>query len=257
MVVKEEGSGQAVILIHGFCEDKEMWDSFSKELSTDFKIYCPDLPGFGESPLLDDSITLETIAIHLEEWLEANQIQDPIVIGHSLGGYVIMALAELMGQKIKAIGLFHSTSFADPDEKIKTRNKTITFIKKHGSDKFMDTFVSPLFAENNRKEFKEAVDLLTSAGKRASDNAAVFYTEAMRDRKDRFDVWKNYSGPKLFIAGILDPAIPIEDSRQHKAHSTSYHELEGVAHMGMFEAETKCLKIVRGFLEEVTSSDSN
>ncbi|ERM81322.1 hypothetical protein P872_10585 [Rhodonellum psychrophilum GCM71 = DSM 17998] len=244
----QKGKGPALILLHGFCESKEMWNTFAERFSEDFEVFCPDLPGFGETRLEQDHISLEEVAVMLQEWMAEQQIEKPILIGHSLGGYVALAMAELMGGELKGIGLFHSTAFPDEDEKKQTRNKTITFVKKYGVDKFMDAFVPPLFSEAHRLSQEDQIAQLVSSGKRSSKKGILAFIVAMRDRKDRIDIWQHFSGKKLFIAGEIDGAIKIEASRRHQAFATHYHELEGVGHMGMFEAESECLEIVGKFL---------
>ena len=245
------GQGKPLIFIHGFCESKEMWITFSGELAKTHTVYCIDLPGFGESPLKQDHISLEEVAVMLQEWMEENGIQHPTVIGHSLGGYVTLALAELMGKDLSAIGLFHSTAFPDDAEKKKTRNKTITFIKKHGVDKFIDSFVPPLFSEQHRITHKNRIEELTALGKKSSKKGVLAYVAAMRDRKDRMEVWKNFKGKKLMIAGVLDGAVKIEGSRIHKPYTDDYFELREAGHMGMFEAEQETLIILQEFLKKL------
>lgn len=228
-----------------------MWKTFSDHLSTSFQVFCPDLPGFGESPINQSQISLEETAVILHDWIEENQIDNPFIIGHSLGGYVTLALAELMGSQLKAIGLFHSTAFADDEEKKKTRNKTIDFVKKHGVNKFIDSFVPPLFSEQHRTEQAEKIDELIFLGKKSSKKGLLAFIAAMRDRKDRFEVWETFQGPKLMIAGEFDPAVKIESSRLHKPFATHYHELKGVGHMGMFEESKKTLETVKEFLKQI------
>lgn len=247
----QQGSGPALILIHGFCESKEMWKAFAEALSTDNTVYCPDLPGFGESPLVEPHISLEKAAVSLQEWMEEQGISKPIVIGHSLGGYVTLALAELMGHGLKAIGLFHSTAFPDDEEKKHTRNKTIQFIKKHGVDKFVESFVPPLFSDQHRAEQADQISELIQFGKKSSKNGLIAFTAAMRDRKDRFELWKTFPFSKLMIAGELDAAVKIEPSRKHQPFATHYYELTGTGHMGMFEEPERTLVMVRSFLKEV------
>jgi pimeloyl-ACP methyl ester carboxylesterase len=246
----QKGTGQALILIHGFCESKEMWKTFSDHLSTSFEVFCPDLPGFGESLFEKKQISLEETAVLLQDWMHENQIMNPIVIGHSLGGYVTLALAELMGQKLKAIGLFHSTAFADDEEKKKIRNKTIEFVKKNGVDKFIDSFVPPLFSEQHRASQSKKIEELIVSGKRSSLQGILAFIAAMRDRKDRFEMWKTFQGPKLMIAGELDPAVKIESSRLHRPFATYYHEMTGVGHMGMFEQQAEALNTIERFLAD-------
>ncbi|WP_291784223.1 alpha/beta hydrolase [Cecembia sp.] len=247
----QEGAGSALVFIHGFCESKSMWRDFIGDFSKDHTVYCLDLPGFGESPLSGNHISLEETAVLIQEWMEVEGLVQPIVIGHSLGGYVTMALAELMGIGLKGIGLFHSTAFPDDEEKKHTRNKTISFIKKHGLDKFMDSFVPPLFAEEQRLAQASRIEELIREGKKSSKNGVLAFLEAMRDRKDRMEVWKNFPGPKLMIAGEFDVAVKIEASRLHQPFATHYHELEGVGHMGMFEQREKALLAVKDFLNNL------
>ncbi|GMQ30052.1 alpha/beta hydrolase [Algoriphagus confluentis] len=244
----EKGQGKPVVLIHGFCESGNMWIPFAEALSSDFRVICPDLPGFGDSPIERDRITLEEVAVQLEEWMEEQHIQNPIVIGHSLGGYVALALLELMGSRIQALGLFHSTAFADDEEKKEMRNRTVAFLKKNGVEKFVTSFVPPLFPEARREELAAEIQNAIEDAKRSSLEGLIGYSRAMRDRKDRLEVLENFSGPKLLIAGTEDGAVKIEASRKQNEAFTQYVELEGVGHMGMIEAKEKTLKVVRSFV---------
>lgn len=243
----EKGKGQPLVLIHGFCETGNMWVDFAESLSSEFRVICPDLPGIGDSTISGDKISLEEVAVSLEDWMDANQIENPIVIGHSLGGYVSIALLELMGNRIKSIGLFHSTAFADDVEKKEMRNRTITFLRKNGVEKFVTSFVPPLFPENRREELAQEIESAIEDGKRSTLNGLIAYAEAMRDRPDRLEVLRHFSGPKLLIAGTEDGAVKIEASRAQKEAFTHFYELQGVGHMGMIEKKKETLKIVRDF----------
>ena len=133
----EKGHGHPLLFLHGFCESGEMWRHLADSLASQYRVICPDFPGFGNSPLSQPIQRIEEVAEQLEDWVQALQIKNPIVMGHSLGGYVALALLERMGERIKAIGLLHSTAFADDQEKIEIRNRTLTFLKKHGAAKFV------------------------------------------------------------------------------------------------------------------------
>lgn len=246
----EKGKGQPLVLIHGFCESGRMWSGFAETLSEKFRVICPDLPGFGDSPLAGDQISLEEVVVVLEEWMESQRIHRPILIGHSLGGYVAIALLELLGSRIKAIGLFHSTAFADDMDKKEMRNRTIAFLQKNGVDKFVTSFVTPLFPESKRNQLAPEIDTAIEDAKRSSLNGLIAYSGAMRDRKDRLEVLKSFSGPKLLIAGTEDGAVKIESSRAQKEAFSHYVELEGVGHMGMVEEKEKTLEVVLNFALE-------
>ncbi|MGY6523417.1 MAG: alpha/beta fold hydrolase [Mongoliitalea sp.] len=247
----KRGNGPALILIHGFCESLEMWAHWMPTLAQTHCVYAIDLPGFGKSPLIESTISMESTAVILQEWLDQEGISDPTIIGHSLGGYVTLAMAELMGIGIKGIGLFHSTAFADTEEKKHTRNKTHQFIRKFGVEKFIDSFVPSLFSEENRLKNFQEIELLIQAGRKSSKEGVLAYILAMRDRKDRMDIWQNFPNPKLVIAGYYDLAVNIEQSRLHKPYTQFYHELPHAGHMGMFEASETTLKLLQNFLKQL------
>jgi len=251
----DTGHGQPIIFIHGFCESKEMWTAFENELSPYYRILTPDLPGHGESVWLEEEITLEETAVILGMWIDGLALEKPIVIGHSLGGYVTLALAEIMGDELGGIGLFHSTAFADDQDKVNTRNKTLDFVSKHGVNKFVKSFVPPLFPDNPNQELQERIDFVLTLAQKTSFPGLVAFTKAMRDRKDRTDVLENFSGKKMMIAGQADSAINIEDSRKHEKLVDFYFELPGTGHMGMFEKEEKSLEVIGKFMDRYVNGE--
>ncbi|WP_075348815.1 alpha/beta fold hydrolase [Algoriphagus marinus] len=245
----ETGKGQPVVFIHGFCEIGDMWEGIATALSDEFHVYYPDLPGFGRSPLEQDHMTLEEVAVMLEEWMDENKIKKPFIIGHSLGGYVALALLELMGNQIKGIGLIHSTALADDEEKKQARNKTIAFLKKQGVEKFVTAFVPQLFTQKTSNLFEKEIILAVDQAKKSTLHGLIAFTHAMRDRKSRIAILEDFKGPKLMIAGTEDGAVKIEASRIQQHLFTQYHELNGVGHMGQVERKDEVIEILRGFLK--------
>lgn len=244
------GSGNPVILLHGFCESKEMWEFFQTNLATTYRVLCPDLPGFGDSPLLKERVSIENVAKALRDWIQMLNLADPIVIGHSLGGYITLGLASQLGENIKGIGLFHSTAMADDKDKVGVRNKTVTFLKKFGTEPFVNSFLPQLFPEKKHDDVKVIIDKLLQRARTIAPETIIAYTEAMRDRFDRRDVLEGFVGKKFFIAGELDTAIPMQNSRKHFNLVTDYLELKETGHMGMFEKPNETLVYVDQFLRK-------
>jgi pimeloyl-ACP methyl ester carboxylesterase len=109
------------------------------------------------------------------------------------------------------------------------------------------SFVPPLFPENRREELAPEIQDAIQDAKRSSLDGLIAYSGAMRDRKDRMEILKNFMGPKLLIAGTEDGAVKIEASRAQKDAFSHYVELQGVGHMGMVEEREKTLEVVREF----------
>src|SRR6187551_3701700 len=102
------GTGKPVMLIHGFGETAEVWKNQIEFLRDKFYLIIPELPGSG-SDIIDD-MSMEGIAEVMKEILAQEKIESSIIIGHSMGGYILLALAEKYPGLIKALGLFHSSA---------------------------------------------------------------------------------------------------------------------------------------------------
>src|SRR5579859_274110 len=141
------GKGKSVILIHGFCETHEIWSGFAEDFSGEFEVFSVDLPGFGKSPIPPPPFSIRDIALKMLDWTDRNNISQPFVVGHSLGGYVALAMAQLEQEKISGICLFHSTPYPDSEERKSNRNRVMEFVKVNGVGPFVDTFVPGLFLD--------------------------------------------------------------------------------------------------------------
>ncbi|MEX0883212.1 MAG: alpha/beta hydrolase [Cyclobacteriaceae bacterium] len=243
------GKGKAVVLVHGFCETKEIWKVMANSLSKNYRVICPDLPGFGESPLPNKHFDLKEIATMLEIGLSKLEVSSPMVIGHSLGGYICLEMAANMGSGLAGLGLFHSSAFADEEEKKAVRNKTIEFVEKNGVEPFIRSFIPPLFAENNRLPCSDKIERLIMSGLKVKKSSLIAYTQAMRDREDNLETLKNFKGRKLLICGEKDPAVPLDVSRKHKEAVNVFHEIADCGHMGMFEKKDQALNALLSFLK--------
>jgi pimeloyl-ACP methyl ester carboxylesterase len=243
------GSGPALVFLHGFCESKALWPDFTAPLVADYRVVLIDLPGFGDNDQPQPDYSMESAAAFVQQTLKALRINKSLVIGHSLGGYVALALAEQHPELLAGLVLFHSSALPDSEEKKDTRNKTMAFIQKQGLDTFMDTFVAPLFYEGNRESAKKAIALLTRIGKQTSEQAVLGTIVGMRDRPDRSPVLQGATYPVLIIAGKQDPAVPLEQTLQqcHLPRESHTLFLDQTGHMGMFEKPRETLLALQGF----------
>jgi pimeloyl-ACP methyl ester carboxylesterase len=246
----DTGKGNTVVLLHGFCESKDIWHYFREKLSKSFRVITPDLPGFGENPALESDITMEGMADALHSLLKGLHTGKCTLIAHSLGGYVSLAFAEKYPEMLNGIGLFHSTAYPDTPEKQESRDKVVDFLEKNGVVSFIEGFVAPLFHFKNRKYLQEEIELITRLGKKTPLSTAIHVTRAMRDRRDRTHVLQKVNFPVMFIAGREDKALDFKASQKQflMPAQATIHVLPETAHMGMFERKDETLAMCEGFV---------
>lgn len=246
------GQGKTVVLLHGFAEDSSIWEDFTLKLSAHYNLIIPDIPGSGKSTLLQkDQVGLEDYAESIHFILAKENIENCCMIGHSMGGYITLAFAEKYPGMLDGIGLFHSSAYADDEQKKETRKKAIEFIKEKGSNAFLKTSIPGLFADDVKS--KIAIEQLIEKGKQFSPEALIQYYYAMINRPDRTTILKTTLLPILFIMGEQDKAVPFEHSLQQSylPSESHIHILRNSAHMGMLEEKNKSFNSLAHFLHSV------
>lgn len=247
----DHGKGFPVILIHGFCETHEVWARFAKHLSKDYRVISVDLPGFGKSKSLPEGFSVADAASKINELLNQLNINKCIAVGHSLGGYVTLAMVKQETDLFSGFGLFHSTAYADSEERKTARNKVVEFVSKNGVPAFIETFIPPLFHDKSNPDIPFAVNMALQT----KQETLIGYAKAMRDRPDLTSVIQNFNDPVLFVAGEKDTVIP-PDTLQKQAKLASkphLHVISQAAHMGMFEKESETLNLMREFLVKAST----
>ncbi len=246
----ETGKGNALVLLHGFAESLEIWNNFNTHLSGKFRVICIDLPGHGKSECLEEGHSMEEMSEIVYYTLQHCEVKEWVIIGHSMGGYVALAFAEKHHHVLKGIGLFHSTPFADSDEKKKDRTRTIEIVKKNRLT-YVTELITKLFAPQNLALFKEELEAVKQIGRKTSTEGIIAALAGMRDRIDRTNVLRQISCPVLFILGKNDVVIPIDKiiSLLSLPKLSQTLILENTNHMGFIEAQKETLFSVEKFTE--------
>lgn len=247
------GKGLPVLLLHGFMEDRQIWDRVLNGIGNKYRWIIPDLPGSGESALNVSLRELRDFAAIIPAILEQEGIGDIVLIGHSMGGYISLAFAEKYPDKIKAFGLFHSSSYADSADKKESREKNIRFIEKNGGTLFLAQAIPALFSENFQSSNPGEIKRLVDRSANFRPESLVQYLEAMKRRPATTEILASMTKPVLFIMGVEDKAVPLKDSLEqcHLTRISYIHILTHSAHMGMIEESSLCNIYLDRFLEQI------
>ncbi len=245
---EEYGSGEVLILIHGFTESLKIWYDFKEKLARNFRVVLIDLPGHGQSSILNEVHSMEMMADSIKAVADHLEISSAVLVGHSMGGYVSLAFARKYASLLKGMGLFHSTSLADSDENKLGRERAIDAIRSNHT-RFLLNFFPELFAPETREIYKGEIQLLIDEASTMNPQAIIAAQLGMRDRTSTLDVLINAPFPVMFIAGQKDSRIPFENIWVQMALTETAYSLilRNVGHMGFIEARDKTLDFVEHF----------
>jgi len=242
-----QGKGQPIVFLHGFCEDSSVWDNFISEFNSN-KIIRIDLIGFGSSEPVENP-SVEYAADSVKAVLDHLEIQQVILIGHSMGGYVSLAFAKKHESYLNGLGIFHSHPFADSEEKKKNRAKSIDFIKRNSHFHYIKQLFPNLFPPKFLSSNNFLVNKMIHRASTFPMEGIIGGLEMMINRSDQTAVLKAIKCPVLFIIGLEDQVVPLEQCLEQTAlpDVADIQILNDVGHMGMFEATKRIQKIIRVF----------
>lgn len=207
----DSGEGNAIVLLHGFLENKKMWAEYVKLFSEKYRVITIDLLGHGESDSLGYVHEMEDNANVVFEVLQSLKIEKATILGHSMGGYVALAFAELFPEKIKKLVLLNSTSKEDSAEKKLNRTRAIKAVKQNYVG-FVSLAIANLFSENNRIRLASEIEKVKEQALKTPLQGIVASLEGMKIRKDREWLIHENRFPVLLILGKKDPVLNYEES---------------------------------------------
>lgn len=245
------GSGQVLVLLHGFPETGDLWSDIWEELSEKFKLIIPDLPGSGKSERCAEPLTMELIAEAIKLILVEEGIERIVIAGHSMGGYAALAFAEMYPEVMNGMIMVHSLANADTEEKKEQRRKSIALIEKGGKEAFIRQMVPNLFSATYKKNNQDKLSAhIVKALKQRSEGLTDFYN-AMIKRPDRVNLLSGAAFPVQWLVGREDNiATPDKVLQQCTLASVNFVEVYAdCAHMGMIEQPGYLIHDIAGFCE--------
>lgn len=245
--VEDQGSGEPLVLLHGFLENNTIWDRFVPLLKDKYRVIRPDLFGHGKTPSAQEVYSMRDFADSIAAVLDALHIKTATFIGHSMGGYVTLAFLENYPHRIDALMLLNSTSKPDSEDRVKERNRAIKIVKKRKKD-YVRSSISNLFAESSRVKYKDVLEHHVTMAAAQESQAIIASLKGMRGRKERTETLKAFTGKKSIVTGEKDPIIPLAEISEvaEYTHSNIYVLPDG--HMSYIEQQKKVEEAFKEFL---------
>jgi pimeloyl-ACP methyl ester carboxylesterase len=256
VIYSDHGEGKCIVLLHGYLERGEIWQRFTEQFPGGFRFIVPDLPGHGASGSWGKVHTMDELATAVKAILEAEGIHKVFLAGHSMGGYVTLAFADLFPEKLCAYALVHSTPFADTEEKRDMREREISLVLCGKKRQIVLVNIPKAFASENLDSMSGQVEHLKHMALISPDDGMIALLNGMKERPDRTAVLKNPKTPLLLIGGMKDNYIPVEifEKLVSLAPHARVLRLENSGHMGFMEEQEHVVKEFMDFLKAIPGS---
>jgi len=234
------GLGKPVVLVHGSGADHTIWGYQFQALKRQYSVAALDLNGHGRSPRREG----DGLKTYMEDVLAVIEaLEEPVIlVGHSLGGAVVLSVALESPQALRAIALVGTGA------KLRVHPQILSLIDE---------------------DFKKAVELILSwafAGEPSEEIYRRAYEQMVRNgqetlRRDfktcdafnAMDRLGEVSVPALVVCGGDDKLTPVKYSEYLRDNipEASLEVIEGAGHMVMLERPDELNKILASFAEEL------
>ncbi len=254
VVYKCRGNGPSILLLHGYLETGEIWKSFARRLEPAFRVITMDIPGHGNSGTWGRTHSMDDLAGSVCSVLDNEGIERIFLVGHSMGGYVSVAFADIYPDRLYGYSLFHSTCFKDSEEKKKNREREISLVLKGKKRQIINVNIPKSFADMNLERMEDEVNMAKRVAMTSTDEGIVAILNGMKERPDRTPVLQNPGIPLLLIGGMKDNYIPVEvfDKLAGLAPHATVLRLEQSGHMGFLEEPDRVVETMVTMIRDIS-----
>jgi pimeloyl-ACP methyl ester carboxylesterase len=237
------GPGEPVVLLHAFPLDSALWAAQRRPLAqAGFRVITPDLPGFGGSPLSPDEPSLDVVADAVAATLDQFGIEQAVVGGLSMGGYVTMAMLRRHPERLRALVLADTKAGADAPEAAANRLRVAAEVEAAGStQELAGTMLPNLLGATTRAQRPEVVAAVRRWITAQPAPAVAWAQRAMAGRPDSFADLAGFGGPVLVLVGSEDTITPAAEAAaivaaaEEGGSATTLVEIPAAGHLSAVE----------------------
>ena len=257
-VVDTGGGGPPLLFLHGLGGVWQNWLLNIAHFRHTHRCVTFDLPGFGESELPTDEISIPAFARVADAVCEQLGIDCPVVIGNSMGGFVGAELALSFPTRVDKLVLVSaaglSTEYVKAEPVLATARAWAAVVTRLGSQSDMllrrprgrRLALQAVVRYPEKLSVPLATELARGAGSAGFNDAfRALLSYSFRDKLDRIEV------PTLIVWGRNDILVPVEDAEEFEhligenAHSVIFDD---TGHLAMLERPTRFNELLTGFL---------
>lgn len=255
---KGEKKNQAIVFVHGFPFDHTMWDFQVNHLKEEFYCVSYDIRGFGKSKVGDGQFTMEMFANDLINIVEELNLENPILCGLSMGGYISLRAIELVPARFGGLILLDTKAQSDDDFNKIRRSNIINFIDQNGHKPFIKDFISTLFCKQTILEKPKMVDDFIDKYLKNDKKGVKGGQLAMISRTDTTEFLSDIELPVLVLCGEEDHMTTPEMMREmsDKIIHSNFVVVPESGHLSAIENAEFVTNEIRKYLYSIKSDET-
>ncbi len=249
---KGNKNNNTIIFVHGFPYDHTMWNNQIEELKENYYCVTYDIRGLGESYIGDGQYTMEAFVWDLFSIMDGLHIENPVLCGLSMGGYISLRAVEKEQNRFSGLILCDTRSEADNNEGKLVRSNAIDKINVEGVEAFANDFVPKCFHNKTPERMSEMYEKILEITKSQNSIGVKGSLIAMLSRRDTTPSLKNIKIPTLILVGKKDTLTPpkIMIAMADKIKKSKFDIVPKAGHMSPLENPEFVNNKIRRFLEK-------
>ena len=246
-----DSDSPALVFLHGFLGDRSQFEFLIDSFSKDYRVVLIDLPGCGvEAEDLSEDLSFESLTAELSDFLKGLDLNQPILIGYSLGARLGLYVHLKQNYKFHALFLESlNPGVSDPQQKIMRAEKDQKLSDKILSDSYEDFlsawYSADLFTDLSKEE------LMLSALKYNPKNQALILKNLSPGRMpSMWEDLKIIDVPVCLLTGELDSKFTEFSKQALRFIPNARHEIvSGAGHNVHLSKSSHYLKLLTKFIQ--------
>jgi 3-oxoadipate enol-lactonase len=226
----------ALVLLHAFPLNARMWERQLSLANEGWRVLVPQLRGF-DGGVEPPARSIDDYAGDVIDLLDSVHVDEAVVGGLSMGGYIAFAVLRHAARYVHALVLADTKSQADSPEAVEGRKRLLRTVRDKGAAAVADEMIPKLLGETTRRERPDVVERVRQLVLSNSTDAIAGAIGALMTRPDSTPLLATVHVPTLILVGDEDTVTPAENAEQmHRAIAGSeLVRIAGAGHLANLE----------------------
>jgi 3-oxoadipate enol-lactonase len=247
------GNGPAVVLLHPFPANHDLWKPAAQALLARYRVILPDLRGHGDSGVGEGPATMQKHAEDIAQILDQEEVGRAPLVGVSIGGYVLFEFWRKFRARVEALVLCNTKAQADTSEARAGRLQAAAEVLERGTEPFFESMVPKLMGKTTRDTRPDLVEGALRMMRKMSAEDVALVQRGMAERQDSVETLKTIHVPVLLVTGhedVLTGLAEAELMRQNISHS-QLKVIAKAGHYSPWERPEEAGILLRQFFDRV------